>query len=196
VVARKVDRRVERTRQLLRDALVALIREKGFAALSVQEIIDRANVGRATFYAHFDNKEDLLMAGLEGLRSSLKELQRHALTREGPAEERLFAFSRELFTHIDGHRDLYRAMVADRTVGLLQRVFHRMIVDLVRDDVKATLSRSRAGSVPAEAVVQFVAGGLYGLLMWWLEARVRPSAEEVNANLRRLAIPMVTAAVG
>ena len=71
-----------------------------------------------------------------------------------------------------------------------------MIVDLVRDEVKAMLSRSRAGSVPAEAVVQFVAGGLYGLLMWWLEARVRPSAEEVNANLRRLAIPALTAAVG
>jgi hypothetical protein len=69
-----------------------------------------------------------------------------------------------------------------------------MIVDLVRDDVKATLLRSRAGSVPTEAVVQFVAGGLYGLLMWWLEARVRPSAEEVNANLRRLAVPAVTAA--
>ena len=83
-MAGKVDRRVERTRQLLRDALVSLIREKGFAALSAQEIIDRANVGRATFYAHFDNKEDLLMTGLEGLRSSLKELQRRGLTREGP----------------------------------------------------------------------------------------------------------------
>jgi hypothetical protein len=70
-----------------------------------------------------------------------------------------------------------------------------MIVDLARDDVKGTLLRSRAGSVPTEAVVQFVAGGLYGLLMWWLEARVRPSAEEVNAYLRRLAIPAVTAAV-
>jgi AcrR family transcriptional regulator len=195
VATKKGDRRVERTRQLLRDALVSLIREKGFAALSVQEIIDRANVGRATFYAHFDNKEDLLMAGLEGLRSSLKELQRHALTREVTPEERLFAFSRELFKHTDGHRDVFRAMVNDQTVGLLQRVFHRMIVDLVRDDVKATLSRSRAGSLPTEAGVQFVAGGLYGLLMWWLEARVRPSAEEVNAYLRRLAIPAVTAAL-
>ena len=194
MAAKRVDRRVERTRQLLRDALVSLIREKGFAALSVQEIIDRANVGRATFYAHFDNKEDLLMAGLEGLRASLNELQRQALAREVPPEERLFAFSRELFTHTDGHRDVFRAMVNDQTVGLLQRVFHRMIVDLVRGDVKATLLRGRSGSVPPEAVVQFVAGGLYGLLMWWLEARVRPSAEEVNANLRRLAIPAVTAA--
>jgi AcrR family transcriptional regulator len=185
---------VQRTRQLLRDALVSLIREKGFAALSVQEIIDRAKVGRATFYAHFDNKEDLLITGLEGLGSSLKELQRQGLTRGGPPEERLFAFSRELFAHTDGHRDVFRAMVGDQSVGLLQQVFHRMLVDLVRDDVKAMLSRSSA-KMPAETVVQFVAGGLYGLLMWWLEARVRPGADEVNAILRRLAIPAVKAAV-
>jgi AcrR family transcriptional regulator len=192
----KVDRRVERTRQLLRDALVSLIREKGFAALSVQEIIDRANVGRATFYAHFDNKEDLLMAGLDGVRSTLKDLQRQALARGGRPEERLFAFSHELFAHTDGHRDLFRAMVRDRSVGLLQQVFHKMIVDLVRDDVKAMLPPARGDSMPSEAVVQFVAGGLYGLLLWWLEARVRPGVKEVNAILRRLAIPAVTAPAG
>jgi AcrR family transcriptional regulator len=56
-VRRKEDRRVRRTQRLLREALLALIQEKGFEALSVQEIIDRTNVGRATFYAHFDNKE-------------------------------------------------------------------------------------------------------------------------------------------
>ena len=66
------DRRVERTQQLLRGALVSLIREKGFEALTVQDIIDRANVGRATFYSHFDNKEDLLVSGFEDLRASLK----------------------------------------------------------------------------------------------------------------------------
>lgn len=192
-VARKLDRRVQRTRQLLGEALVALIREKGFAALSVQEIIDRANVGRATFYAHFDNKEDLLMTGLEGLRASLKERQRLALARGGPPEDRLLAFSHELFAHTDGHRDLFRAMVADRSVGLLQQVFHRLIVDLVRDDVKALLARPGAGSPPTEPAVQFVAGGLYGLLMWWLEARVRPGVAEVDALLRRLALPAVRA---
>lgn len=59
-MAKRRDRRVERTEQLLRQALLALVQEKGFEALTVQEIIDRANVGRATFYAHFDNKDDLL----------------------------------------------------------------------------------------------------------------------------------------
>jgi len=59
-MAKKADRRIERTQQLLRGALFSLIQERGFEALSVQDIIDRANVGRATFYSHFDNKQDLL----------------------------------------------------------------------------------------------------------------------------------------
>lgn len=59
-LGRKEDRRVQRTERLLREALVSLIREKGFEGLSVQQIIDRADVGRATFYAHFDNKDDLV----------------------------------------------------------------------------------------------------------------------------------------
>jgi AcrR family transcriptional regulator len=194
-VARKLDRRVQRTRQLLQEALLSLIREKGFEALSVQDIIDRANVGRATFYAHFDNKEDLLLSGLERLRSSLRELQRQALARGGAADERVFAFSRELFAHAHEHRDVFRAMAGDRGAALVRQVFHRMLVELVRDDVRAIVPRSDAGSTPADAVVQFAAGGLFGLLMWWLEGRARPGVEEVDALFRRLAIPAVTAAL-
>ena len=77
-MAKKPDRRVQRTEQLLRGALLSLIQEKGFETLSVQDTIDRANVGRATFYAHFDNKEDLLVSGFDNLRASLKERQREA----------------------------------------------------------------------------------------------------------------------
>ena len=59
------DRRVQRTRTLLTRALMELIVEKGYQAITVQDIIDRANLGRSTFYAHFLDKEDLLMSGLE-----------------------------------------------------------------------------------------------------------------------------------
>src|SRR5713101_6701176 len=95
-MAKREDRRVQRTRQLLQGELLSLIREKGFEALSVQDIIDRANVGRATFYAHFDNKEDLLVSRLDELRASLKERQREALVRATAADERAFAFSHEV----------------------------------------------------------------------------------------------------
>ena len=67
--ARLVDRRVQKTRQLLSDALVSLVLEKGYDEVSIQDIIDRANVGRSTFYSHYENKEQLLLFGHEHLRA-------------------------------------------------------------------------------------------------------------------------------
>ena len=189
----RTDRRIQRTQQLLRTALTSLIQEQGFEALSVQDIIDRANVGRATFYAHFDNKEDLLVTGLDELRASLKERQRQALSQRTGADERLFAFSHDLFVHADAHRVMFRAMVGKKSGAVIQQLLHKMLVDLVRDDAKAMASGSNGALTPAESVVQFVAGGLLGLLMWWSDARVRLSAEEMNRLFRRLAIPAVKA---
>ncbi|WP_441289055.1 TetR/AcrR family transcriptional regulator [Sorangium sp. KYC3313] len=71
------DRRVQKTRKLLSDALVALILEKGYDEVSIQDIIDRANVGRSTFYSHYENKEQLLLFGHEHLRAlSLRDAGR------------------------------------------------------------------------------------------------------------------------
>jgi AcrR family transcriptional regulator len=192
-VAKKPDRRVQRTEQLLRGALLSLIQEKDFEALSVQDIIDRANVGRATFYAHFDNKEDLLVSGFDNLRASLKARQREALLRRGGLDERVLGFSYEMFAHANEHRDVFLAMAGKRSHAIVQQLLYRILLDLVRDDVKATVSRVRANSVPVEALAQFITGALFGLLMWWLNGKMRLSVEEVNTLFRQLAIPVLKA---
>jgi AcrR family transcriptional regulator len=155
----------------------------------VQEIIDRANVGRATFYAHFDNKEDLLVSGFEDLRASLKARQREALARGRTVEDRVFGFSHEVFAHTNEYRDLFRKMVGKRSGAAVQRLLHKLVVELVREDVEKTVARTEKNAVPAEAVVQFIAGALFGLLMWWLESKVRLSVAEVDATFRTLAMP-------
>ena len=66
------DRRTLRTRQLLTDALGELIRTKRYEAITVQEIADRANVGRSTFYAHFADKDDLVADGVRRMVGSLE----------------------------------------------------------------------------------------------------------------------------
>jgi len=150
-------------------------------------------VGRATFYAHFDNKEDLLVRGFDGLRASLKERQRQALTRGRSIEERVFAFSQEMFAHANEYRDAYRAMVGKHSGAMIQLLVHKLLVDLVRDDAKAMVSRGSSNSIPTEAVVQFVAGGLFGLLGWWLDGKMRLSVEELNTLFRQFAIPAMKA---
>jgi AcrR family transcriptional regulator len=189
------DRRVQRTHQALRTALYALIQERGVEALTVQDILDRANVGRATFYAHFDNKTDLLVSGLEALRASLKQRQHQALAKQERADEPVFAFSREMFTHANEHRDVFRSMVGKRSGAVIQQLFHKMLIDLVRADVKTLIQQNGAESTPADATAQFIAGGLLGLVIWWVDGRMRMSVDDIDALFRCLAVPAVMAAV-
>lgn len=192
-MTRKPDRRIARSQQLLRNALVSLIEEKGFEALTVQEIIDRANVGRATFYAHFDNKEDLLMSGFDGLRATLQARQRAALAHAAGGDERLLAFSYEVFAHVNEYRAVSRAMVGKQSGAAVQRVLHKLLVDLVRDDVKAIM-RGAERTLPREALAQFIAGALFGLLLWWLEEKKPMSPEAMNDLFRSWVLPAIAAA--
>ena len=192
-MAGRKDRRVQRTQQLLEAALLSLIKEKEFDLITVQEIIDRANVGRATFYAHYENKEDLIESGFDGLLTALRERQREARSHEGNANERLFAFSRHLLAHANEHRDIFPAMVSKRGGAFIQHLLRNLLVKVVRDDVKAMVPHG--AQVPEEAVVQFIAGGLFGLIMWWLGSKRRLSVEELDGLFRQLAIPATEAVV-
>ena len=192
MAASETDRRVRRTRHALRRALLELIAERGFEVLTVQDVIDRADIGRATFYAHYDNLEDLLISGFQDLRAELEARQEAARSRAEHPDERILGFSFEMFAHADEHRDLFRAMVGRRSGAAVQRQIRKLLVDLVRDDVRALPARGGASS-PGEPVVQFVAGGFFGLLMWWLDGKRRLSVEEVNAIFRRVALPALKA---
>jgi AcrR family transcriptional regulator len=195
MAGRKNDRRVGRTQQLLKQSLLSLIRERGFEPLTVQDIIDRANVGRSTFYAHFRDKEDLLVHGLDELRTHLKEIQRQALAKRPGSDEAAFAFSRELSAHASQHADVFRAMVGKRSGVVFQRSFQKLLTELAREEIKALSPRNSRGSAPSEAVVQFVAAGLHGLLSWWADGQMRLTSDEVDTIFRRLALPAVRSAM-
>ena len=133
-----------------------------------------------------------MLSGFEDLRASLKERQRLALV-QGRGDGRVLAFSHEMFAHADEHRSLFRAMVGKRSGAAVQRMIHKLLLDLVRDDVKALASHDETTSVPTEALVQFVAGSFFGLLMWWLNGKMRLSVEEINSLFRRLALAALKA---
>jgi hypothetical protein len=86
-------------------------------------------------------------------------------------------------------------MVGKRGGAVLQHVLRRLLVELVRVDVQAISTEGGTGAVPPEAIVQFLANGLLGLLVWWLNGRMRLSVEEVDWIFRRLALPAVKAAL-
>lgn len=115
-MSKKIDRRILRTRKILLEALMGLICERGYEAVSVKEITDKANVGRSTFYAHFENKEQLLFSGHNNL--TLK-LNKYAQSISAQDTFRLFEM---LFHHVKSHRKLAKAMLGRGEDLMLQRV--------------------------------------------------------------------------
>lgn len=188
------DRRIQRTRQSLRTALFALVKEKEFEAVSVQEIADRANVGRTTFYAHFDNKEELLLYGFDALNRQLRQRQREARSHRDESGAHLLGFSRELFEHADGHRDVFQALAGRRSGATARHRLRDLLVELVRDDVKFVLPASNAQPAQREALVQFITGAFLNLLIWWLDATPRQTPEEIDRTFRQLALPTLRSA--
>jgi len=186
---------VRRTKQSLSDALLGLMRQKGFEALTVEELITRADVGRSTFYTHYADKEDLLQDGLDRLRQGLEALQRQG-RREAGVQPPGFAFSRALFSHVHAHADVFRLMAGKKSGAIVQRHFQRMLHGLVRAEMhpSSAPALARPASAEGEAAVGFVAGGLYGLLAWWIDDRLRLSIDEVEELFRRLAVPATRAA--
>jgi Transcriptional regulator C-terminal region len=105
------------------------------------------------------------------------------------------AFSHELFAHANEHRTVFRAMVGKRSGAVVEQMLHKMLVDLVRDEVKQMILAGVATAASAEAIAQFIGGGLFGLLSWWGNGKMRMPVDEVDAAFRRLAIPSLKAAV-
>lgn len=175
------DRRVQRTRRALREALVELILERGWDEVSVQHVCDRANVGRSTFYTHFADKEELLIGGLDDLRKGLREL--------APIETgaRPLGFVRGVIQHADEQRRLFRAVIGKRSGHVIQQRFREMLIDLVHEDLTAIDSIGPH----LDATARYVAGALMEMLIWWLDTRNGFQAADLEKLFTQLTTPVL-----
>jgi len=175
------DRRVRKTRRQLREALIALMLERGWDAVSVRDICQRADVGRSTFYVHFADKENLLLSGFDELHRGMEELR--------AAAPRSFGFLLPLVEHAAENRRLVEALLG-RQSG--QRV-HWRFRDVLRALIESELET--LGVVPPVLApgAQYIAGGTAELLMGWVEHPKGVSAEEISQVLRRYALAVTRA---
>jgi AcrR family transcriptional regulator len=192
MAAKAEDRRIQRTRKLLQDALIALILEKGYEAVTVQEIIDRANVGRSTFYAHFLDKQQLLLSGFEQLRVFLAE-QRAAVVASG--QQRL-GFSLAMFEHALSYRRVYQALVGKHSGAVVLQHMQRMLTDLVHEELAALAPRDDTEPIALEIVVQYTISAFMGLLIWWSDHESPHTAAQMDAIFQQLTLPGVLAGLG
>jgi AcrR family transcriptional regulator len=187
MIEKKQDRRVQRTRTMLYDALLDLIIEKGYEAITIQDIIDRANVGRSTFYAHFLDKEQLLLGSIDQLRVFLKEqCAMHSLT--GLSGEYRFGFSLAMLQHVQSHKKIYRAVAGKQSGVLVLYHMQHMLNDIAREEIAAILQNSALSEIPNDVAVVFVVNTFWSLLSWWMENNMPCSATDLDRMFHKLAI--------
>ena len=186
VSSETTDRRVRRTRELLRGALLALIQEKGYDRITVQDILDRADVGRSTFYAHYRDKDELLLSGFEDIRAAL-DAEREAAERGTEKKSEFLLPMLAVFQHVEGHRHFWGALTHKGGADLITRILRESVDELVREHFRSQFAGVKGVEMQLEAALQFVAGACMALLIWWLDNDIPYSAEEIHSIFRRLA---------
>jgi AcrR family transcriptional regulator len=180
------DRRVARSRRALKEALTDLILERGYEAVTVQDVIDRADVGRSTFYAHFLDKDDLLMAILADLEMPAPD--HTAWTPDDPA----FGWTLELFRHFGSGRRLFKAVAGSQSGALARRETTRRLEDLAGAELSRVGAGRKLDALRLEIVVRFLVGTFIGFMDWWMrEENEHLPAEQVDHAFRSLVLPGV-----
>jgi len=178
---KKTDARVRRTRDALGDALIALMQEKPFETITVQEVLDRAHVSRSTFYSHYSDKDDLLMSDAEEFFDALSM----ALSAHDDKSDRVFPV-KEFFTHLADVQPFYKALVKsgkfqenmELARGHFARGIERRLCELPRAKSIAASERS--------AIAFTHAGALLSLVTWWLDRGMREPPVQMDDLFHRM----------
>ena len=186
------DRRIQRTRYMLNAALFALIVERGYDAITVQDITERANVGRATFYLHYKDREELLAASLKQLVNELT----HYVESNAGSTATYKTLSVRVFQHIAQRHNLYHALLGESGPPSILIRMRRYLAELIQNYVILPLiARGKAGVDP-ELLAAHAAGSLFALLVWWLDHKLVQSAEEMGTLFWRLMTPGIEDVLG
>lgn len=198
VTEKLTDRRVHRTRRQLHKALMSLIVEKKYESITVQEILDRADVGRSTFYMHFQDKDELLVSGFGYLQSFLESAHGASATVPGKSYERIIGFSLAMFEHAQEYRRVNRALLGSTAEAVVRRRIHSVLAGIVSRELKLELQSRKRGNSPIspELLAHFLVSTYISVLTWWLNSKNPVSPEDIDVAYRHLVLPCLASIFG
>ena len=172
---------MQRTRYALRDALILLLEERGWDDINIQDLCEQANVGRSTFYLHYQNKEELLVGGFDDLRAWL-----HAKSAPVESSADAMPFVHGLIEHVYEQRNLFRSIIGRRSGHVVQKRFREMVCKLIEKEVVPPHAdwKHKAGA-------HYIAGALVELLAWWVDSGMGHTADEMEKIFYQLAFPTI-----
>jgi AcrR family transcriptional regulator len=193
---KRPDRRIGRTRRALKDSLTMLVLEKGYDAVTVEEITQRADLSRTTFYLHYRDKDELLLESVDQMVNDLiqqiTQLPVAAWGREGLAGDLASPSENPvqlIFEHAALNADLYRVIL--RVEGAFKAL----------ERLRETISSSAVGvlqitmqqeglqlnpQVPLEVFSNYFAAALLGTITWWLEGDMPYKPTQMAENFQKL----------
>lgn len=178
---RKPDRRIERTRNRLGNALIALIQEKPIYEVTVREVLHRAGVGRSTFYVHYRDKDDLFLSELEqGL-----EMWTTTLSRQQEISNRVAPVA-EFFAHVASAKRLYRALVNSGRIEAFFELAQGYFARGIEQRIKPSTDLRNPHQHELTACSNAFAGGLLSLLRWWLDRGAKESPRAMDELFHRM----------
>ncbi len=176
----KVDRRIQRTQDLLGNALISLILEKGYDIVTIRDITEKANVAYSTFFRHYRDKDELLTSRLgEEIEELIRRIEAASSVDPQGGMEGLL-----IFQHAQEHSPLYRVLLSSiEAVKVRQRI--RQIIASIF--LKTCQPIYRKGStIPPEVAANHMATSLLGLIEWWLEHDMPYPIEQMTNVYERL----------
>lgn len=179
-----LDRRVVRTRTMLRDALLELIDERGYDAINITDITERADLRRATFYLHYDDKDQLLLAALESTFDELVAGLEPIMRGDALGGKTNVETYRVMFAHIAAHHALYKAILTSGAAAVITRRIREYLAGHILRGLQIKLE---AAVVP-EVVAQYIAGAELALITWWLEQDMPHSVDEMARMAQALTL--------
>lgn len=191
------DRRKNRTRRMLREALFGLMLEQPYESITIEDVTRRADLGRTTFYLHYKDKEDLLLESIETIADELKEKIFESMQDQPPmiSKDVTSAFApgwrpiSMVLEHAAKNTTLYlpilRGEGTPRAPNVLRQIIHQTAYEFFENRVKNSYSNAEA-TIPIEVLVNFFSTSMLGMLTWWLENGMPYSPEEMADIYRRL----------
>jgi AcrR family transcriptional regulator len=193
----KMDRRIQRTRELLQNALITLIDERGYDAIKIQDIVERANIGRTTFYKHYNSKDDLFMSCHEAIVSSFQfeRLHTHLLSREELLESDALPGLIVAFQHLDETRARLSSIFQGKDGPLILKQIRDRSAKEIEANLRAIMHKADE-SIPLDMLAGYLAGAQLALVLWWLEKRRAHSPKDIVQALHRLQRAAIQDALG
>jgi AcrR family transcriptional regulator len=188
----KPDRRTEKTRQSLLIALSDLMQKKRYSNITIQEIIDKANVGRSTFYAHFETKDELLSCCIENVFEMLNQHVTYCVEQTG-AQTRFVPIA-ELFDHVKDNSKLIKGLMNSDNSDLFLCKIQSYWKKRIEKYLIAQFSGCYTTRVPMEILANHITCTMFDLMKWWLNSNMPYTPQQMDAYFQELINPCIHSA--